>query len=400
MLNQVLLGTRRLVVAKNPKGHLHLELHSHLPDDEAEVAEGLERIAPQGMKLTYRMVLPGKVLTSTLPKTKDKATWVTVDITGPNKGPKQLVAAFAKPIVITSELGGLKLDGRLDSDELARHGRPHGGGWDEIPVTPAVPGFVVTPISVTTVGYGLLRGRAGLEEKHLAALRDSSRATLHCELTLPKGCHLISQDSHRVVEAVDGKGRAIPLPGRSQQTHYPISHGDRADDRIALELRTGLPARDARTLARLRGEVIVVTNSKWKTLTIPDAKADPEKKIDMSAVLPGAVGMIRKMDGGSVDLQIQGKEGAWLVDHLRYALKFADGREFEAKRQGHSMSSGPEHFDATLNLASEELRRGEGMPAGVPTLIVRAPDDVRRQRVTFTLQNVPLIEPKAGEAEF
>jgi hypothetical protein len=112
------------------------------------------------------------------------------------------------------------------------------------------------------------------------------------------------------------------------------------------------------------------------------------------------VGTIRKAERGAIDLQITGKEGSWLVDHLRYALKFADGREFEAKRQGHSMSSGPERFEATLDLTAQELRQAQDVPAGALTLIIRAPDDVRRQKVTFTLQNVPLIEPKAGEAEF
>jgi len=397
-LGPLLPATRRMVVSKNAKGHLRLEMHGP-PVAADDIAEGLERLAPKGMKLTYRIVLPGKILTSTLPETQDKATWIAMDIEDPEKGVKQLAALFTKPIVITAEPGGLKITKKLDTAALDVGHRGARPPMADAPVVEATKGFVVSPVSVMTVSYGLLRKHDALGERSKTARGASSGVTIHCEMLLPKGHTLISSGKGRVVEAVDDKGRAIPLDAPNVHSqHY--SRSSPATDRTFLDLRVPLPQRGVRALKHIEGEALVVTSSKWKTFTVADARAAPDKKLDMGKALPDATLEIRKMGKGTVDLRIVGKKGGNLVDHLQYALKFADGLEHKLKRQGHSMSSGPDRFTCTLNLANDELRREGNALVGAPTLILRAPDDVRTHKVTFTLHNVPLLEPAAGGAEF
>jgi hypothetical protein len=107
-----------------------------------------------GVKFEWKLALPGKILSSGLPGTEGDETWVRLNGQKPETvdAALQLVGA---PLVITAELGGLKLDEPLESRKLVRTAWRQSNAEPDLPITDAGPGFQAEPVSLTisTVHY-------------------------------------------------------------------------------------------------------------------------------------------------------------------------------------------------------------------------------------------------------
>ena len=391
-LSPLLVGADQLVAEKDPKGRLRLSV-GRREGSTRNVQEVIERFQLTEMLLTCRIVAPGKVLTSSLPQTKDNATWLSLDAMRP-ESEKALAKYLAAPTVVTAELGGLKLDARIDSRELARPPQARDPRTARLPLVDAPPGFIVSPISVTTVSYRFLKDHRKLIAAHKQEFAGSAGLAIAAEILLPKDRRLLSAESARVVEAVDGQGRSIE-PGPEQRTFtLTDARGERLHGRVPMTLRLGLPAPDAGRLERLAGEAVLVTSSGWKAVEIPNLAVDPKKEIELAGVVPGCFIAITEIKGRQIRFTLRGKGHTAVFEDLAFALKLPGGEEWECRKSGHSLSSTGNVFKGTMTISVAE--RGKEAAAGM-TLVVRAPDRVRRERVRFTLERLPLHPPAARE---
>jgi hypothetical protein len=105
-------------------------------------------------KFEWRLVLPGKILSSGLPGTEGGATWVRLD----GEKPETVDAALkliGEPLVITAEPGGITLDEPLVSSKLARAASRPSSSEPNLPITEAGAGFQAEPVglSLSTIHY-------------------------------------------------------------------------------------------------------------------------------------------------------------------------------------------------------------------------------------------------------
>ena len=394
-------GIRRMIVEKDGDGHLRLTLHSWGRGADKAVAAFKER----GIGGSFRLVLPGKVLTSSFPNIRDNATWVTADGKRPETL-KALAKLLAEPVVVTAELGGLKLDERLDS-----HVPPYA---TTLPTVEAGPDALVHPIAVTTVRYGFLGDHRKLIEANKRALDEATGVTIEAKLSAPKGRFLISVERLRVLEARDDKGRQI-RPGRP---HEPPTHVRRMGPLVkpaAATLRLALPARDARAIRALKGEAVVLTGSGWKEMILPNPRAERRKKIDLSRLLPGATMVVNSLDSmpwhkrglpqgmvnrrWSVGLSLKGPER---ICQLDVSLRFPGDHEPArlAPRLGGEVLRGGHEWICSPVYRLDRVERQRQAKPGNPSLILRVPQTVRRERLGFTIHNIPLFEPPPARTIF
>ena len=245
-----------------------------------------------GTSLEVRLVLPGKIISSSYSNMQDNATWYSIN---PNDDASvtSAMAFYEKPAVIVSELNGLKLDQPLDSKDLAQRGRRGGAKnqSNELPITDAGPGFVAEAASVTTTTAHIFpEGQKYFKESG----EGQTGTVVRAKLFAPKGRLMRSVSEVKVTKAVDDKGRNIaPVEEESvtsYQTSYSFnSNGEEAGPtQMPMEMRLGLPERDSQAIQEISGEAIAVTFGKWKEMIVTNVPGE----IDLSAVLAG-----RKDDG-------------------------------------------------------------------------------------------------------
>src|SRR6516162_913945 len=102
-----------------------------------------------GTKMEFRLILPGKVLTSGLPDSDGNTAGYSFDAKK-DASLDAIMKLYDAPAVITAEAGGLKIPEPLDSKALQRTSRGQGGMGSELPITDAGSGFIAEPQSITT----------------------------------------------------------------------------------------------------------------------------------------------------------------------------------------------------------------------------------------------------------
>ncbi len=84
------------------------------------------------MNFEWKLALPGKILSSGFPGTEGNETWLRLNGEKPETVDAALKLVEA-PLVITAELGGLKLDEPLESKKLVRAARRQSGSEPDLP---------------------------------------------------------------------------------------------------------------------------------------------------------------------------------------------------------------------------------------------------------------------------
>ncbi|MCX6925639.1 MAG: hypothetical protein NT154_20875, partial [Verrucomicrobia bacterium] len=152
------------------------------------------------MKFEWKLILPGKILSSGLLATEGNATWLSMD------GEKQdTVEAGLKlvglPLVITAEAGGIKLDDSLESKKLVRAAWTQSSGEPDLPITDAGPGFLAEPMSLSiSTTHVFPEGKKHFENEVEAAMlgTESSGTLVWAKLFPPKGRQIKSVSGLRV----------------------------------------------------------------------------------------------------------------------------------------------------------------------------------------------------------
>jgi len=394
---------RRTVVDKDDKGHLRLTF-STPKRERRELNQALAMLRATGFKGTFRFVLPGKILQSSLPNTKGNTSWFTVDAKK-----KQSVDAMRKlcesAIVITSEMGGLKLDELpLDSEKLMARRWRRLEPEPQLPVTDAGPGFAAEATSITTTTYCLFpEGEKLMKEPELPSWGDEPGLVVRGKLFCPRGRHILSLEQARATKALDDKGRAIKpeeeRPGYVGPVGIPGR--DAKPTSASIELRLQLPEPDAEAIEQLYAEAIVTTYGKLKTHAVAELKADPKKEIDLSDILADTKMVITKVKHkkrekraderpleGDIGLKITGPPE---IRHLDFKVELPGAEHIDSHKTRDRSQSEKKRATRTLTL-SYYIHRPEGKPdLGRMTLKATYPDELRRERVKFTLQGLDLF---------
>ena len=389
------LSFENLRFEKDTNSNLRVTLTPH--SGYARYAKDARQIWKQsGIKSELRFVFPGKVLSSGLPGTESNATWIAFDAKKDETlGPAQKL--YDAPTVITAELGGLKLDAPLESKVLQRQIGRGGRGDPELPVTDAGPGFTAEALSVTvtTVHY-FSEGEKYRKQAQGALGYQPTGAVVRAKIFAPKGRTLQSVSGVRVLRAVDDKGRPIAAGtgGEESFESTDFSGGNQGSGNSAqIQLPLSLPASDAQSIEQLDAEAIAATAGNWKELMVPNVSALTTNEIDLSSILADAKMVLRKITRKKSQTTIEGEiKGPQTIRQIEVKTRIGDSDE-------HSMSHISDRGFSTkdkvttrkFHLQSYSYSEDGEEAAGPLSLVVRYPEDQKRERVKFTLKGLDLF---------
>ena len=391
---QTAMGFESVRFEKDPEGRLRVTLRPY-SGKVRWVKSAKQMWKAQKMNVEIRFVFPGKVVTSSWPGAEGNATWITIDA----KKEETLDAAarlLDAPSVITAELGGLKLDAPLDSKDLMRQFSRRNTGEPEMPVTDAGPGFAAEPLSVTvTTRHWFPDGQKLLKNAESAFGYEQTGAVVQAKLFAPKGRTLQSVTGVRVLMAVDDKGRPIASGTNDENSVATVSYSggsgrDAASQQI--QLRLPLPAADAQSVEQLDAEAIAVTTGTWKTMTLPDLSEKSTNEVDLASVLPGAKLRITKFTSKNRQTTIQAQiKGPAAIRQIDVQLSTGGARNSNSWMNERSFKTKGAESTRTFTLQAHSYGDDGEAIQSAPSLVVRYPEDQKRERVKFTLKALDLL---------
>jgi len=351
-----------------------------------------------GMSAEFRWVFPGKVLSSGLPSTEGNATWIAFDA----KKEETLAPAlklFDAPTVITAELAGLKLDAPLESKVLQRQAGRGGSGDPELPITDAGPGFAAEALHVTlTTVHFFPEGAKYRKETESALGYQPTGAVVQAKLFAPKGRTLQSVSGLRVQKAVDDKGRPIAAgAGDEESTESVVTAysggGQGPGNSTQIQLRLPLPASDAQSIEQLDAEAIATTAGNWKEQKVPNVSATTTNEIDLSSVLPGAKMVRRKITQRKSQATIEGEiKGPPSIRQIEVTARVGDSDERSAAHASDRSFTTKDNVSTRKFQLQSYSYSEDGQEAEGPlSVVVRYPEDQKRERVKFTLKGLDLF---------
>jgi hypothetical protein len=359
---------------------------------------------------TWKLVLPGKILSSSLPVTRDNTTSIALD-TGTPETIDATVKLIGSPLTITAEPAGLKLDQPLDSKTLVRHFARANNSTPDLPITDAGPGFVAEPVSVTlsTVHY-FPEGEKLFKDRPETSLFGFAQtgAVVSAKLFPPKGREIKSVSNIHLKSAKDDQGRIISgqtigsgdadagsdEAGATYSGFTSYDLGESGKPGAArLDLRLALPAPDAKTIEELQAEAVALTIGSWKEMLLTNVQADAKKEIDLGEIMPGAKLIIKKTSNRSAQKTVEATlEGPLAVNQLDLKIK-TRGRGAQSHMTDRRSKTSGDKTTRGVNVQGFDF--DESAPAGGSSgpidLIIRAPQDMKRERVQIKLTALDLL---------
>jgi hypothetical protein len=352
-------------------------------------------------KFEWKLVLPGKILSSGLPNTQGSETWLNLDGAKPESIDAALKAAGA-PLTIVAEPSGLKLDEPLDSQKLFMTAWKQQKSEPDLPITEAAPGFLAEPASVTltTIHY-FPEGEKHLKKGSTDSPFGFSPAgtVVSAKLFPPKGREIRTVSGVRVKSAKDDKGRAIPgISGTSSEeesdTEFIDYNGQEPEKSGAarLELRLGLPAPDAKAIDELQAEAVALTVGGWKEMVLTNVQANATNQVDLSEVLPGAKLTIKKVAGKRPQQRVEATlEGPKEVSQIELKIKLSGQGGGQSNMNERQSKTAGGKTTRTVLIQAFEFQPDAPAGNSPPTLLVRYPQDLKRERVQFKLTALDLL---------
>jgi hypothetical protein len=353
------------------------------------------------MKFDWKLVLPGKILGSGLPNTQDSATWLSLDGEKPDTI-DAVVKLIGPPLVITAESGGIRLDEPLESKNLVRAAWRQHKAEPDLPITDAAPGFLAEPVSITlsTVRY-FPEGEKYFKDRPEGSIfgLGSTGTVVSAKLFPPKGREIKSVSSLKVKAARDDKGRPIPgiVEGNENAESYSEFRSYDSDESekggaARIELRMSLPAPDAKTIDELEGELVALTIGGWKEMVLTNVQADTNKEIDLSEVLPGAKLIVKKIGGRKPQKIVEASiEGPKEVSQIEVKIKLGTRRAGQSNMNERRSTTSGNKTTRNITVRAYQFEMGGPADSGPPTLLIRYPQDVKRERVQFKLTALDLL---------
>lgn len=355
-----------------------------------------------------RLVFPGKVLTSGLGPVEGNATWLSFGGSSSNGSVQAAFKLMEKPVMITAEPGGLKIDQALSSKALQRTVR-FGGGDDEdaddgVPVTDAGPGFIVEALSVTTsTSYLFPEG----EKLMTAARRYSSQepgVKVQAKLFAPKERTILKVTDLRVIKAVDDKGRDITAAKKSDdddresdmEQYTSFSSSGSAKGATVIYVQVPLPARDAQSIAEVNAEAVATTVGKWNEIAVTNSNPNATNEFDLGSILPGAKLVVRKVrtraSQVTIDADLKGSKEVHRIE-VKYRSQPGGQDEDYDNSSMYARKVSTAGGVTTRSLQISHYGFGDEAPRkdAPAVLLVRYPTDLKRERVKLKLENLDLF---------
>lgn len=353
--------------------------------------------------MEWKIMMPGKVLSSSLSGVEGNATWMTVNTTN-NQSIDAALALSSTNIVIVSEAGNIKLSEPLESATLARSVPGRGGKTPELPITDAGPGYTAEPmgITVTTVYNFPQAGKDANDAPEASRFGGEDPGTLiWAKLFAPKGREIRSISAVKAKSAKDDTGASVistnAVDGNedSSYTEYSSSSSSdsAADTGTSFGIRLGLPAPDASAIEQLEGELVAFTIGGWKELQVTNLQANATNTtIDLESLVPGAKLVIKKIVSKSSQTTIEGTlEGPPEVQQLEVKAKTVEGRGYSSSYD-RRVSTKDGKTIRSVYVQSFNYSGNESDAASKPApLMIRLPQDPKRERVTFKLTALDLL---------
>jgi hypothetical protein len=271
-----------------------------------------------------------------------------------------------------------------------------------LPITEAGAGFVAEPVGITlsTVHY-FPEGDKFLKNQPEGSMfgLNPTGAVVSAKLFPPKGREIKSVSGVRVKAAKDDKGRAIPgvsevaddQEGYGEAMTYNSNDSEKSGS-ARIELRMGLPAPDAKAIDELQGEAVALTVGGWKEMVVTNVQADAKKEIDLGEVLPGAKLTIKKIAGRKPQKTVEAAlEGPKEVTQIDVKVKLSSHRGGQSNMNDRRNKTSGDKTTRNITIEAYEFEMGGEAESGPLTLLVRYPQDVRRERVQFKLTALDLF---------
>lgn len=352
------------------------------------------------MKFEWKLILPGKILNSGLPNTQETSTWLELN----SDKPETLEAALklmGTPLIITAESAGIKVDEPLESKKLVQAAWKQRGLATDLPVTEAGPGFIAEPVSISlsTIHY-FPEGEKYFKDRPEASMfgMSSTGAVVSAKLFPPKGREIKSVSDARVKAAKDDRGRAIAgfseAPEEQGEYTESVTYNSNESETGAarIELRLGLPAPDAKAIDELQCEAVALTIGSWKEMVLTNVQANAKKEFDLGEVLPGAKLTIKKITGRKPQKTVEATlEGPKEVSQIEVKIKQSSRRGGQSNMNERRSKTTGNKSTRNITVQAYEFDMSGAAESGPPTLIVRYPQDVKRERVQFKLTALDLL---------
>jgi hypothetical protein len=354
----------------------------------------------------WRLVLPGSILSSSLPGQKGNETWI--QLAGGDKASVDAVMnTIATNMVIVAEPGGLKLSEALDSRKLMRSRfRPAGAPGSSLPLTEAGPGYNAEAghVTITTVHF-FPEGTNMMQGRDFAQL-EKAGVTVSAKLFPPEGRTILSMNSQKVTKAVDDRLRPIPMPGKktgddenededlNNLGSFTTFSGNKESGAVELNFEFGLPSSDARAIEALEADVVVISAGTWKELVPTNLQEIINKPMDASSLVPGAtftVVSITNRQSSQLEMTVK-FEGPAEVAQIRIESK-------DARASGMNVHSYDMQSRTVGNKTVRQVQvtgynfsdRESSLTADGLNLVMRYPNDLRRERVKIKLNAIDLF---------
>jgi hypothetical protein len=378
-------------------GHLLVTLTPN-PATKRSLARMRSEWKLEGLNAGLEFVLPGKVLSSGFPETQTNATWLAVD-SKKDESLDALAKLYDGPIVITAESGGLTLKEPLESKNLRRLTRRAGEMGSDLPITEGGAGFVAQAQGIMTTTLHVFPGGENYFKEGNLPSGEQAGTMVHAKLFPPNGRTLQSVTDVKLLKATDDKGRAVAAgenggAERTSTAYVPSDSGRPQQNNSAdVQLRLQLPQPDAQAIDEITAEAVAVTAGSWKEMTLTNITETATNEFDIGAVLPGAKLVISKFSskGYSLSLQVQIKGPATVRDlQVRVKSPGSEERGYNNSSDAGIQTQGGE-TTRTLRVSAAMINENGGKVSGPCRLLIRCPQDLRRERVTIQLKGLDLL---------
>jgi len=364
---------REARIESEATGHLKLTFFS-TPDrswlrQTLRDQQGLRIMDSDRSKLT--LVFPGKVLSSSLPVTDGNTTSLVLDSRQPIRT-VQTLRAFQRPVTIIAESGGLKLTKPISSeDELP----PKPSCWDVLPLVDAGAGFITEPTGLTVVTAQFFPAA----DKRLLE-NTTAGVTINARVFGPKGRQVVAATAPKVLKAVDDTGRNLLMRSPAKLNVLSDAIPDRP---VPVYLWLAPPSPSAQEITEVEAEMVVVTVGKWKELVLTNLQLGAS--YDLAALLPRTKLTITRLINTKSRQAVRATvTGPLIPDQLH--LGFESG----TIRKGLFIGSPVTEQGQTSRQVLIEEERWFEPDTPLPPVVIRIPEDPKRERVKVTLRGLDL----------
>lgn len=225
---------------------------------------------------------------------------------------------------------------------------------------------------------------------------------VQAKLFAPKGRTFLSVAAARVLRATDEHGANIPA-----------AHGDTDSDSMeefgsgyssgreqgfkSISLNLVPPGPETSSIEELAGEVVALTAGSWKEQVIENPSNHLKAEIDLGALVPGTKCVLTKVNNRnpqqiSLSAKITGPAESQRIE-LKLQPESAEG--FSSHSYNSSLHSADPSGQVvrTVELQGYSFRSDPdgARPAKPPKLVIRMPQDLKQERVKFTLKGLDLL---------